>query len=189
MFQTHLPYHHLSDSELFNLSGRENTEAFEVLYTRYWSKLTDAASRKLQSRQKAEDIVQEIMVSLYSKRSALEFTSSLDAYLKQALKFKISNEFRSMAIKSAYAKNLFFSENGKNDFAVSLEAKELRSRIARVLEKLPEKCRHAFHLSRNENMNNKQIAQAMNISVSTVEKHIGKALRALRENLSFYSYA
>jgi RNA polymerase sigma-70 factor (ECF subfamily) len=187
MFQNQLPYHLLSDSELFSLSRHENAEAFEVLYTRYWPALTDTASRKLQSRQKAEDIAQEILISLYNKRSALEFTSSLSAYLKQALKFKISNEFRSMAVRSAYTKNLFFNDFCKNDFAERLEAKELRSKIECVLQQLPEKCRQAFYLSRNENMSNKEIAEEMNISVSTVEKHIGKALRVLRENLELYA--
>ena len=91
-----LTYNHLSDLELFALVKHENIEAFEVMYKRYWPDLIDAAYKRLQSRQKAEDIVQEIFISLYNKREILEVTVSLKAYLNKALKFKVLNEVRSV---------------------------------------------------------------------------------------------
>jgi RNA polymerase sigma-70 factor (ECF subfamily) len=184
-----LTYNHLSDLELFSLVKDENIEAFEVMYKRYWPELINAAYKRLQSRQKAEDIVQEIFISLYNKREVLEFTVSVKAYLSRALKFKVLNEFRSEQVRNTYIKSQFLSDLCKNDFAKQIEAKELNSRVDKLLEQLPVKCRQVFNLSRNENMTNKEIALELNISVSTVEKHIGKALKILRANLKTYIHA
>lgn len=183
MSRPELPYDHLSDLELFKLTSQGNTASFETLYNRYWPELTNAAYKRLQSRQKAEDIVQEIFISLYNKRATLEFTVSLKAYLNQALKFKVLNEFRAEQVRAAYTKSLFLKDFCKNDFANRLETKELADKIHHLLAQLPEQCRRVYHLSRNENMTNKEIAMELKIAVSTVEKHIGKALKMLRERL------
>ena len=181
-----MPFQQLTDTELFALAKNENIQAFEVLYKRYWPQLTDAAYKRLQSRKKAEDLVQDLFLSLYTKKASLEFTVSLKAYLNQALKFKVLNAFRAEVIRTSYVKNSFFTEFCKNDFANAVEGKELQKRIGLILQTLPRKCRQVFLLSRTENLTNKEIALEMNISVSTVEKHIGKALKVLRENLQEY---
>ena len=179
-------YMQLSDAELFQLTKQENIKAFEELYTRYWAYLIDAAYKRIQSRQKAEDIVQELFITLYQKRNIIEINTSLKAYLSQALKYKVLNEFRAEGVRSAYIKRFFLSDICKNDFAKNLEAKELNDKIESILAGLPEKCKQVFLLSRKENMSNKDISTELNISVSTVEKHIGKALKTLKDNLKHY---
>ncbi|WEK34084.1 MAG: RNA polymerase sigma-70 factor [Candidatus Pseudobacter hemicellulosilyticus] len=183
-----LLYANLSDSRLFQLVKQDDIKAFEELYNRYWTDLIDAAYRRLQSRQKAEDIIQDIFVSLYQKRHTLDINVSLKAYLYQALKFKVLNVFRDEFTRSACRKEIFFSEQCKNDSAEYCDARELNSRIGQILSALPDKCREAFLLSREQNLSNKDISAGMNISVSTVEKHVGKALRILRNNLREYTY-
>ena len=189
MSPTNQAYQHLSDLELFALVKHENIDAFEVMYKRYWPELLDSAYKRLQSRQKAEDIVQEIFISLYNKRALLELTVSVKAYLSQALKFKVLNEYRAEGVRNMYVKHTFFSDHSKIDFANELEIKELHSKIDATLACLPQKCRQVFSLSRKENMTNKEIAMELNISVSTVEKHIGKALKTLRTTLDLPAYS
>lgn len=186
MLSQQLPYRDLSDLQLFSLVKEDNTKAFEELYNRHWAGLVDTAYRRLQSSQRAEDLVQDLFISLYQKRQTVEFTVSLQAYLHQALKYKVLNEFRSDNTRQTYQKTLFFRDISKNDFANELEAKELHRKIDAVLESLPEKCRKVFLLSRRENRSNKDISQYLAISLSTVEKHIGKALKTLRTSLPEY---
>ena len=181
-----LLYEKLSDAELFRLVQQEDSQAFAVLYTRHWAFLMDMAYRRFQSREKAEDIIQEIFISLYQKRHQIEFTVSLQAYLAQALKYKVLNELRSMNIRNDYKKNVFFSTICKNDFANVLEAKELRRQMDQTISALPDKCKKVFFLSRWEKKSNKEISNCLSISVSTVEKHIGKALKLIREDLQKY---
>jgi RNA polymerase sigma-70 factor (ECF subfamily) len=183
MLQNKSPYTELSDCELFSLVKQDDIRAFEALYKRYWSLLVNAAYKRLDSQEKAEDIIQNIFIDLYQRRASIELTLSLTAYLHQALKFRVLNEYRSESIRIKYQKSLFLNLVCKNDFSDHLEAKELGLRINKVVNDLPEKCRQVFLLSRKENLSNKDISSSLNISVSTVEKHISKALKVLRCHL------
>ena len=168
------------DADLFLLVKQDDVKAFEELYRRYWPYLVNTAYKRLNSKEKSEDIVQNIFIDIYQRRSTINLTISLRAYLSQALKFKILNEYRSDLITTKYQQHVFASSGCKNDFANPLEIKELETKINSLLGELPEKCKHVFLLSRKEHLSNKDISVTLNITVSTVEKHISKALKALR---------
>jgi RNA polymerase sigma-70 factor, ECF subfamily len=67
-----------------------------------------------------------------------------------------------------------------------MEQTELKKRIHLAVEALPEQCRMVFKLSRYEQMKYQEIAEQLNISVKTVENHMGKALKLMRERLKDY---
>jgi RNA polymerase sigma-70 factor (family 1) len=187
MFNTNYFYCELSDKKLFALVKQDDKKAFEEIYSRYWSFLTQSASKHLQSKQKAEDIVQEIFISFYNRRYEIEFSVSLRAYLCQALKFKIMNEFRSQVVRNTYQKTIHYTysyANANNSAYHEYESKELAYSINRSINLLPEKCRQAFLLSRGEELSYKDISGHLGISISTVEKHISKALKFLKVNLN-----
>ena len=62
-------------------------------------------------------------------------------------------------------------------------AEKLRQNIQKVIELLSPACKNAFLLSRYEEKSYKEIASLLQISINTVEKHIGKALKILRERI------
>jgi RNA polymerase sigma-70 factor (family 1) len=173
-------YPQAGDFDLFTLVKESDERAFEELYNRHWPVLFNIACKRLNSKQKAEDIVQNIFIDLYRRRTTIELTISLSAYLRQALKFKIINEYRSAVNRNKYQKSLFLKGHCKIDFSDPLEAKDLEMKINTILNQLPEKCKQAFLLSREENLSYKDISIGLSITVSTVEKHISKALKTLR---------
>jgi RNA polymerase sigma-70 factor (ECF subfamily) len=61
--------------------------------------------------------------------------------------------------------------------------KELESKFREALNELPEQCRTVFQLSRFEDMKYREIADKLDISIKTVENHMGKALKVLRTKL------
>lgn len=177
-------YQQLSDRELLDLVKEDNKKAFGEIYSRYWNFLIQLASKHLQSKQKAEDIAQEIFISFYNRRNEFELSVSLRAYLSQALKFKIMNEFRSQVVRDTYSKHVRYAYTYSNKTTHdTYETKELAYNINRSINLLPEKCKQAFLLSRSEDLSYKDISGHLNISVSTVEKHISKALKFLKTNL------
>jgi RNA polymerase sigma-70 factor (family 1) len=179
-------YQQLSDRELLDLVKKDNKKAFGEIYNRYWGFLTHSASKHLQSKQKAEDLVQEIFISFYNRRNEFELSVSLRAYLSQALKFKIMNEFRSQVVRDRYQKKVHYTyslAHAGNNVHHAFETKELAYNINRSINLLPEKCKQAFLLSRSEDLSYKDISGHLNISVSTVEKHISKALKFLKTSL------
>ena len=180
-------YPDLSDNELFNLIKEDDKKAFEVIYTRYWDFLTQSASKHLESKQKAEDVVQEIFISFYKRRNEIELSFSLRAYLCKALKFKMMNEFRSKEVREAHQKYVRYAYTyayATNNFFNTCESKELVNNINHSINLLPSKCREAFLLSRSQELSYKDISGHLGISVSTVEKHISKALKFLKVNLN-----
>ena len=168
------------DRDLFLLVKKNDVKAFEELYKRHWPGLVNIACKKLNSKERAEDIVQNIFIDIYQRREKIDLAISLKNYLNQALKFKVLNEYRSEIISNKYQKFVFFGTACKTDLANLVEAKELEMEIYTLLNGLPAKCRQVFLLSRKENLSNRDISITLNITVSTVEKHISKALKTLR---------
>jgi RNA polymerase sigma-70 factor (ECF subfamily) len=187
MPETRLHFAQLSDNELFERIRQDKEGAFEILYERHWLRLTDAAYRRLQSLQKAEDLVQDLFISLYQKRHTINITVSLHAYLNQALKYKILNAFRADKTRMIYREEAVFQPDCKNDLASSVDARALDQKIREISTLLPKKCRQVFELSRKWNKTNKEIAEHLNISISAVEKHIARALKIYRAQLEPYA--
>lgn len=173
-----------ADTTLLQRAKRD-PKAFEEIYRKYFPLLFNIAHKKLGTKPLAEDLVQEIFVALYQKLDVLQINCSLSAYLNKAVRFKIMNEYRSKAVRMHYSKTVFSIPICKNGFS-ALEVKELSHKLERVYDRLPKKCRQVFMLSRKEGLSQKDISQKLDISLSTVEKHIGKALKIFKDELHEY---
>ncbi len=180
-------YDTLSDTELAMLLKQGSQEAFRELYNRYWEPLLNAAYKRLDSLETAEDLVQDLFVNLYLKRDAIVIGTTMEGYLKTALKNKVLNAYRSQQLQQRYANHVLAQPGESPDTPQQvLQVKELGLKLAEATARLPEKPRQVFLLSRIERLSNKEIAEKLGISVSTVEKHVAKALRLLRADLKGY---
>jgi RNA polymerase sigma-70 factor (ECF subfamily) len=65
-----------------------------------------------------------------------------------------------------------------------LQDEEIQRALREAVAALPERCREVFELSRVQGLRYSEIAEAMDISVKTVETQMGKALKLLREKMS-----
>ncbi|WP_114938670.1 RNA polymerase sigma-70 factor [Mucilaginibacter endophyticus] len=178
-----LPFY--SDLKLLSLlTEGDDVDAFEEIYHRYWRVLLDTAFQRLKSKEAAQEIVQEVMINLFIKRKEININTSLEAWLKTALKYKVFNIYRSQQIHLTHLDEIIRQSSISPltpDEAMTL--KEIRKRINEAASKLPEKCRQVFMLSRFEHLSQQEIAERLKISVSTVKKHLTRALAAIREEL------
>lgn len=181
------PYIKYTDTQLTDLLRTGDELAYRELYNRYWDILLDTAFKRVSSIELAEEIVQDIFVNLFVRRESLNITSSFEGYLKNALKYKVFDLFRSQSTHEKYINEVLKSVNNKSITPEeALQVKELKEKIDRTTQKMPEKCREVFILSRVEHLPNKLIAEKMGISVSTVEKHISKAMRIIKADFREY---
>ncbi|MES2110560.1 MAG: RNA polymerase sigma-70 factor [Bacteroidota bacterium] len=173
-----------TDQQLLALIAQDNKEAFTTLYDRYWDKIFAVAIHRLDDIQEAEEVVQEIFLSLWARRNSLELTHGLQTYLSVAVKYKVINHLARQHRRQLQLDELaHITPANFNSTAEWLSEKELRTQLEMSIAALPEKCRIVFLLSREENKTYAEIAAELNISQKTVEAHMSKALNILRQSL------
>ncbi|PRY49881.1 RNA polymerase sigma-70 factor (ECF subfamily) [Arcticibacter pallidicorallinus] len=177
-------YIKFSDSNLLALLKQGDIVAFEELYERYWSKLYSAGYKRLGNREAAEEIVQDIFTSLWIKRSSLVVNSSFENYLYSSVKYMVFASFQKESNRKTYENYVaHVHKDIDNSTVEAIDWNELTRNVGTEVEKLPEKCRKVYELSRKEFRSNKEIAFSLGISEKTVENHLTRALRTLRVNL------
>jgi RNA polymerase sigma-70 factor (family 1) len=171
------------DADLLELLRLDDRKAFEILYKKYSPKLYYAAYNLFRDKDVCEDLVQELFIDLWAKRSELKI-ASLEWYLKVAIKNRVLVYIRTQRATLDVSAIEALAER------YSADSRLLQHDISRVLEdnvaQLPEKCRQIFTLSRKEYLSNKEIATRLGISIKTVENQMTIALRYLRSGLTDY---
>lgn len=169
------------EKELFHLLCKGDKAAFDQIYSMYWQRLFVYVVKVIRDREAAEDIVQEIFVSLWLRREEIAEQSSLSGYLFTAARFKGISYVQAQLKKGKHEESLITHFNSRQDTLNEfIEAKELHTIIDDEIEKLPAKMRDVFVLSRREQLSHKEISEKLQISDKTVKKQINNALKHFR---------
>jgi len=165
-----------------------NESAFIEVYEKYWQYLFNSGYKRLKSREVVEGMVQEVFVDLWQKRKILNINHSLESYLYTMMKYKVFNHVKSLILKDKYNN---FIANQPQSFGSEVEEKlmfeELEKAFGEVVEKLPPQAKKVYQMRHISGLKYAEIATKLEISVSTVEKHMIKAIKILRTNLKDYS--
>ena len=159
-----------------------NEFSFESLFNVYCQRLINFSRRYVQEKEIAENIVQDLFVNLWINRKKLDYTKSIKSYLFTAVKNNSYKYLRHLNVERSYS--LLKSEEGvEHNPQSSIEVFEKNEEVKQVIEKLPDKCREIFVMSKFDNLKYSEIANILGISIKTVETQMGRALKKLRENL------
>lgn len=174
-------YDNYTDSELISLLKAGEEAAFSEIYSRYWKLLFERAYVILRNEDSAKDAVQEVFISLWNRKEIIEIMQ-IKAYLQQAIRFKVLHFIRDERTDGEFYSRL---RNITTEIIADnpLLFKEQQNLLNELVDSLPDDCKEAFLLSREEELTYKQIAEQLNISTKTVEKRISKSLKYLRENI------
>jgi RNA polymerase sigma-70 factor (ECF subfamily) len=130
----------------------------------------------------AEEIVQAVFIKLWEVREQINPEKSLIFYLSTIAKNMLMNTYQRQTVEFVYRKLL--SEQ-QVDYDVTTEEdidrKWLENFADELIRQLPPSRRKIFILSRKEGFSNKQIAEILNISVSTVETQLSLAMKFMRK--------
>ena len=152
------------------------------LFPTYFPMLCQVVYRIIPVAQTAEDIAQEVFYELWRKRKQIAFSTSVEAYLKRSAVNKSLNYVRDHK-HHFLDKPLRSLPTDTPSISQQIAAEELQKRIDEEIDRLPERCRVIFVLSRFEDMSYQEIADKLGISRKTVEHQVSKALRLLRDRL------
>jgi RNA polymerase sigma-70 factor (family 1) len=157
------------------------TATFNALYKANWKELCLFAFRITGSKEVAQDMVQEVFVDLLEKYEGRQI-QNLQAYLKQSVRYQCLNWIRNNKIRSEHLDRMKIILE-TNNIEESIDVSHINDTIKEVLERLPERCREVYTMSRSEGFTNQEIANKLEININTVENHLTKALRAIRLKL------
>ncbi len=164
------------------MAGDES--AFSDLYRSYWEALFRYVIRILPDEDDVADVIQETFVTFWELRGKLGNIKSIKAYLFIMARNLAFRRFREQLNQTSVVDKLvgFYGEADSSSEEAFL-TKELSSLIDAEIEKLPEKMREVFVLSRKEHLSYKEIAERLKISDQTVKKQISNSLKHLRLKL------
>ncbi len=164
-----------------------NESAFEMIFKSYYQPLCRYAYSFLADKEEAEEVVQSAFITVWEKRKSLDIQTSLKSYLYRMVRNACLNVIKHEKIKQQHvAHELAVTEASYESVSQKVYASELELKISEAMKVLPEQCRLVFQLSRFEELKYQEIADQLQISVKTVENHIGKALKIMREQLKEY---
>lgn len=169
----------LSDRQLLVLLSHRREEALKELYSRYWNRLYVQARKVLNDKNASEDVVQEVFIDLWEKRS-YDHIQYFSAWLHQAVRYKTLMILRKNHITDRHLEIFQTLIPVQQNPIQEFRLRELKEEIVNYMSHLPPRCREVFYKSRFENLENQEIADQLNISKRTVETHISHALRYLK---------
>lgn len=176
-----------NQSHLFD----EDLIRFERLFQKYYPRLTRYAARILGNTKEAEDLVQDVFLDIWEKRTNLNAKKNIPAFLYAIMHNKCINYLKIRFVKEKYVhrqvkfetEELYhFSFNNSGDF-VSFDEK-LQVELEELIRKMPPQCGTAFRLRWMEGKKIREIAEIMHISSTMVDKHLAKGMEIARDNLS-----
>ena len=160
---------------------------FEKLYKLYYPKMFAFAKNYVPANEDAENIVQDVFLLLWEKREVLDIQISLVSYLFALVKNKSLDYLRHKVIADEYKQELSAKLTALELLNYSFTSdEEIEQILMTAINKLPERCRQVFLKSRIEGKKNREIANELNLTVSTVENQMTIALRKLRVELKDY---
>jgi RNA polymerase sigma-70 factor, ECF subfamily len=164
-----------------------HSDLIEDLFKTYYTPLVKLVYRMLRNSEAAEDIVQDVFVKVWNNRENLDQNKSIKSYLYRsaintALNYIEKNK-RSVQITKIESVTDSYKASHTEE---KISFKELEGKVSAAIDTLPPKCKIIFVMSRYDELSYKEIAEALDLSIKTVENQIGKALSILRDNLKGY---
>ncbi len=156
-----------------------------MVFRDYYTPLVRYGNTFLKDTDETEDVVQQVFVSLWEKRTQLDIHTSVRAVLYRAVHNACLNRLKHHKVRREYAGD-FKNTQSDSEQTDALEAAELQERINRAIEGMPEQCARIFKMSRFEQLKYQEIADQLGLSIKTVENQMGKALKIIREALKDY---
>jgi RNA polymerase sigma-70 factor, ECF subfamily len=162
--------------------------AFEALFKSHFAQLCNFASGYVSDMDAARDICQNVFILLWKNREQINTDQNVRSYLFTSVKNRCLNYIRDQKKYRSRVLDVDIQDIDISFEEIELATDDLEIKIQKSLDALPEKCRQVFIMSRFEEKKYQEIAAALDISIKTVEAHMSRALRSLREDLKDHLY-
>lgn len=171
----------IADERLIAAIAKGDYTSYNELFVRYYSRLCYYVYRLLMDKEDAEDVVQDLFLTLWNNRSKIEIKENVSSYLYKMAKNIALNHIRTKAnykslLENQEETNSYYEEN-------PLESEEFRITLYECINLLPSRCKEVLLLHRVKGLKQKEIADMLSISVKTIKNQIWASLQRLERCL------
>lgn len=178
-----------TDKELADRIRSADDRAFKEIYDRYNKLLYLFAYNKLRNKEEAKDIVQDVFAWLLNNRSSFAVNSSVSSFLYKSVLNKIFDIFRHQSVICKYieqGEHYIDVDSTETDYLI--REKDIAQMIRLEIDAMPQKMKEVYLLRFEHYLSAKEIAEQLNISENTVNTHLKRATKKLRDNLGMVVY-
>lgn len=173
----------ISDNELTLLLNKGSKNAFATLYERYGRRIYLFALGYLKSDSDAEELVQDVFVKLWERRTSLDEQKNLKAYIFKIVVNTIYDIIRKRNVEQAFLDFAAGKTNNTDDVWDKVVYNDMLTHVNSLVDAMPEQRRKIFKMSKETGLTNDEIAIKLGISKRTVENQLYRATLFLKDNL------
>ena len=164
---------------LIRLKASEHV-AFSDIFMRYHQQVYFFCCKSL-SKEDAEEIVQNVFMTVWENRHKIDLQFSFSSYLFSIVKYQVYNTIRSKVAQKAFIEKYLQqveSEEIMQEYDDSTE--KMKAKMKNIIDRFPNRQREIFKMSRIYQMTYREIAEKLGISENTVDTSIRRSLTILR---------
>lgn len=171
-----------------NVACRRDEPSYKTLFLHFHKPLLELAYSFVHSRETAEELVCDVLMKVWTMKEALLKINNLKFYLYQSVRNSSLNELKKNKKHSGLdIEDLTMQPDESLYNPEELLIKdELNYRITSAINELPPKCKQVYKLVREEGFTYKEVAQLLDISTNTVDRHLNNALHKLMHAVKEY---
>lgn len=168
-----------------DMARKSSQKALQELYVMYYKKIFRYIGLYVRKQEVVTELVSDVFMAIWQQRLELLEVQNFNAYIYRVAKYKALNYLRKRNLNTVDINDIPFdlftgTETSPEDEFISSET---ISEINNAIETLPSKCKLSFKLVREDGMSYKEAAEVLSISPRTLEVHIYRAVRKIRETL------
>ena len=179
----------MQNKELLERISRNEKSAFDQFFNRFYTKLTQFAFLYVKNYQAAEDIVADFFFNFLRNKKNVAKIQHVESYLYKSIKYQCFKHIQKSSF-NCYLSEIaddshYFVNHGSPETAYLHDEFEIF--ISNVIESLPPKRKAIFKMIKYDGLKYQQAADIFEVSLKTIESHMGLAIKELRANLSKYN--
>lgn len=178
-----------SDSQILSAMASGQVNALSLLYDRYARLVYSIAYRILENPEEAEEITQDIFLTLWRRNTYNASRGSLSQFLTTMTRSRAIDKLRSKGARLRVVQRLQGIIHTENRAPTPLEQASIGERAQRIREalaQLSDSEREVLEIAYYEGLSQSEIAQQLNIPLGTVKSRSRQGLLKLRQTLQDY---
>jgi len=168
-----------TDTQLCINVKLSNSDAYKTLFYRYYESIYYFFWNRTRSSELAKDFIQDVFARLWQNRGNLNPDLSIKAYLFRIANNILIDHYRKKQTQQVSLENNIHQEPSENPF----DTYDLEEGVNKAISELPDDLKTVFLFNRFDGLKYAEIADALNVSIKTVESRMSKALKVLRKTL------